>query len=197
MRLHILPLSCTLFIAMLIFSGCGLKNDIITINYTPYPSAQMVNGADAVGVRVSGADKRKIKENVGKKGDEYSALGAIIAQNDIADTVAKALESELERRGFKLAKGAVEVYLEIIKFYNVFKGFNEKAIAELIMNVQVKDANGGIVYTDTVIGEGIKSGIMMRTGDNAKVALEAALKHAVSQLVTDKKFISALFKAAQ
>jgi hypothetical protein len=182
---------------VLVISGCGLKSDIITINYTPYPSAQIVSGADAVAVRVNVADERKIKENVGKKGDEYSFLGEIIVQNDIADTFAKAIEFELQALGFKLAEEAVEVYVEIIKFYSVFKGFNEKAIAELIMNVQVKDAFGDIVFTETITGEGIKSSGALRTGEDAKVVLETALKDAVSQLVTDKNFISALFKAAQ
>lgn len=197
MRLPILPPLCTLIISALIVFGCGMKNDIITINYSPGPNTQMVNGADAVAVRVNVADKRRIKENVGKKGDEYSILGAIIVQNDIAGTFAKALESELQKLGFKLGEGTVEVYMEIIKFYNVFKGFDEKAIAELIMNIQVKDTIGNIFFTETVIGEGIKSAGMLRTGEDAKVSLEMALKDAVSQLVTNKNFISALFKASQ
>ena len=197
MRLNIFPLSCTVFIATLIIFGCGVKDEVITINYIPDPNTQMVSGADSVAVRVSVADERRIKENVGKKGDEYSFLGAIIVQNDIADTLAKALESELQTLGFKLAEGDVEVSVEIIRFYSVFRGFNEKAIAELIMNTQVNNVSGDIIFAEAVTGEGIKSSGAMRTGEDAKVALEAAMKDAVSKLLTDTNFISALFKATQ
>jgi uncharacterized lipoprotein len=110
---------------------------------------------------------------------------------------AKALESELQKLGFKLAEGDVEVSVEIIRFYSVFRGFNEKAIAELIMNTQVNNVSGNIIFAEAVTGEGIKPSGAMRTGEDAKVALEAAMKDAVSKLLTDTNFISALLKAAQ
>jgi uncharacterized lipoprotein len=189
--------TCLIIIAALVVSGCGLKNDIITIDYTSPLNAQKINGAADVAVRVNIADQRKIKKNVGKKGSEYSVLGEIIAKNDITETLRNAIESELQSRGFRLEDGDVEVYVELIKFYNELKGFNEKAFAELIMSAQVKNANNEIVYVKSVTGEGVESTGMLREGSDAKVALEAALQDAVSKLVTDDNFISALFKAAQ
>ena len=192
MKFRTLRLLATPFIIMLILTGCGLKQDYITISYTPLSGVQRVNGADGVSVRVQVADERKTKEHVGRKGDEYNFLARIIAQDDLAGTVAKAIQNELQNRGFTLADGAGVVFVELIKAYNEFKGFPEKAVAELIMNVQVKKPDGSIIFAKSVTGEGINSGVMLRTGSNAKVALDAALKDAVSQLVNDGAFIGAL-----
>jgi len=187
----------TLLLGIIVLNGCGVKKDYITINYTPLSGVQGVSGAEAVTVKVQAVDERKNKESVGKKGYEYDFLGAIIAQNDITDTVAKAIQSELQLRGFIVGEDGVVILSQITRFYNEFRGFPEKAVAEVNMNIQVKNGGGHIVFTKVVTGEGVKSGVMLRTGENAKVALDAALKDAVRQLVDDEAFITALFKAAQ
>jgi uncharacterized lipoprotein len=197
MKRYRISISVTLLFAMIVLTGCGVKNDYITINYTPLSGMQRVSGAEAVTVKVQAVDERRNKENVGKKGHEYDFLGEIVAQNDIADTVTKAIESELQMRGFIVGDGPVFILSQITRFYSEFKGFPEKAVAEVIMNIQVKNADGRIVFTKVVTGEGVNTGVMLRTGENAKVALDAALKDAIGQLVNDHAFIKALFKAAQ
>jgi uncharacterized lipoprotein len=179
----------------LTFAGCGLTKDHITINHIPMVGVERVRGADAVGVQVQVADARTNKENVGKKGSEYDFLGPIVPQADLAETIAKGIEAELLNRGFQVKEGAVVVFAELTKFYNDFKGFPEKAVAELIMSVQVKKPDGQIAFAKSITGQGINSGVMLRSGANAKVALDKALEDAVSKLFNDRAFIDALLKA--
>ena len=109
MKRHRLTISGILLLGMILLSGCGVKNDYITINYAPLSGVQRVRGVEAVTVKVQGVDERRNKENVGKKGYEYDFLGAIITQNDIPDTAnaAKAIQSELQMRGFTVGDGGV------------------------------------------------------------------------------------------
>jgi uncharacterized lipoprotein YajG len=190
-------ISGTFFLTIIVLTGCGVKKDYITINYTPFSGVQRISGAEAVTVKVLAVDERKNKEDVGKKGYEYDFLGAIIVQNDITDTVSRAIQSELQSRGFSLGEGSVVILSQITRFYNEFKGFPEKAVSEVTMNIQVKNKSGSIVFTKVVSGEGVNSDVLLRTGENAKVALDAALKDAIRQLFDDDAFFTALYKASQ
>lgn len=52
---------------------------------------QRIAGAEDVKVKVEVADKRAVKDHIGRKGYEYSFLGPIIAENDVRETVVKAM----------------------------------------------------------------------------------------------------------
>jgi uncharacterized lipoprotein len=175
--------------------GCGLQNDVIEIQYTPYPRSDMINGADAVSLYVYVIDKRKVKENVGKKGYEYDFLGEIIAKNSIPDTIVESLEYEFKRRGFRIEKGSVDICVELSKFYNNFHP-NGDCEAEFIMIVKVINNNGKDVFITMVEGEGSAADAMMRTGENAKIALESAMEDAISKLMKNEELFSSIFGAS-
>ena len=181
--------------ASLVSSGCGLRKDLIEIGYQAAASAPKVQGADAVGVGVRMVDSRAIKDNVGRKGSEFDYLGPFIPVNDVAVTIAKALEQELVHRGFKLESGGVPVLVELRKFYTEFDRQAAIERAEVIMDVQVRKPDSTVVFSKTVIGRSAKSGLIVIAGDDAKETLDAALKEAIGGLVNDKDFLASLLKA--
>ena len=200
-------LRVTLLVVVLTGAGCGLTRDRIVVGYTPMPGVQRLPGADAIGVSVQAVDARANKQDVGRKRWEdqpkYDFGGSISAQEDLAAVIGQAIRFELSCRGFRQADGSVIVVAELNKFYNEFKGFPEKAVAEVIVNVQVRKPDGRIVFAKTVTGLGTQSLIVVganfsgviRSGSNAKVALEGALSDAMSKLLNQADFISALFQA--
>jgi hypothetical protein len=138
------------------------------------------------------SDLRSNKEELSKKGDEYSFLAPILAENDVAEVLKEAIRSELERRGFVADGAGAVVRVELSKFYNRFlSGTSE---AELFMHVQQK-AGGDLQFSTVVQGQGVESGVAVRSGANAKASLEAALRNAVYKLMTDIRFTDALIAA--
>ena len=183
-----------------LMTGCALTKDSVTLAYVPQANVAKIVGADTVSVRVDVTDVRTVKNKVSAKKNGYGMeMAAIIAKEDVAETLKKAVEVELANRGFRLSGGGIAVAAELSKFYSDFKvGFwSGSAVAEVTMNVQVKKADGSIGFSKLVTGNGGKENLQLATGSNAKVALDAALRDAVSKLFSDAKFLDTLVKAAK
>jgi uncharacterized lipoprotein YajG len=188
-------------------SGCALTQDRIEIAYASTAPPVLVKGAERVGVEVRVVDSRQVSstDDLGKGESKVSAkkngfgmeMAAIVATNDIPAILRGAITSELAGRGFTIRAGSIVVLVELSKYWNDFKvgAFSGSAAAEMTMNVQVKGPDGSIVFTKLVTGQGMAREIALASGDNAKVALEAALRNAVGQVVAEGDFISALLKA--
>ena len=164
------------FFAASLLSGCALTKDYVSLSYVPQPNEAKIDGADAVTLRVVVSDVRRIKDKVSVKKNGYGMeMAAIIAKEDVADTLKKAIEVELANRGFRLNAGGVTVATELSKFYSDFKMgfFSGSAVAEVTMNVQIKKPDGSIVISKLVTGEGGKEHLQLAVGSNAKVALAA------------------------
>jgi len=181
--------------AAILLGGCGLTTERIPIAYVSGNSAVQLRGADGVHLRVDVSDLRANPDELSKKGDEYDILAPILAANDVAEVLKQAIAIELARSGFVVDTSGVVVQVELSKFYNRFLG--SKSVAELFMHVQVRDSNGGLRFSTLVGGNGVKSGIGLRSGDNAKEALDAAMKDAVHKLITDIRFTDALISAGK
>jgi uncharacterized lipoprotein YajG len=187
------------FLAMCLLSGCALTQASVSLSYVPQTDVSKVAGADKVSVAVEVSDARTIKDKVGAKINSYGMeMAAIIAQEDVPETVKKAIEVELENRGFQVAAGDMTVAAELSKFYNDFKiGFwAGDAMAEVTLNIEVKNASGGIVFSNLITGEGTNPNIQVASGSNAKVALDAALNDAIAKLFQEPAFIDSLVKSA-
>lgn len=184
-----------IFFAAIFLAGCGLTTERVPIAYVPGSSAVQLKGADGVHLRVDVSDLRTNPDELSKKGDEYDILAPILAANDVAEVLKQAIAKELSRSGFIVDASGVVVQVELSKFYNRFLG--SKAVAELFMHVQVRDSNGGLRFSTLVRGDGVKSGVGLRSGENAKEALDAAMKDAVHKLITDIRFSDALISAGK
>ena len=121
-------------------------------------------------------------------------MAEIIATNDVALVLSKAIETELSERGFKIQPGAAKLDVELNKCLNDFKigAWSGNAIAELVINVQLKKPDGTIVYTRLISTEGQNTGIQLASGGNAKIALERAFQNSIRVLMEDKQFIDTL-----
>ncbi len=197
--LRCLKLAGILFAMAFLASGCALTKDYVVLSYDAQTNVEKIKGADAVKVRVEFSDARKVKDKVSCKKNSYGMeMAPIIAGNDAAETVKNAIETELKNRGFNLAEGSVSVFAELNKYYNDFKtGFwSGRAVAELVMNVQVKKPDRSILYSKMIAGENSHA-VQMASGKNAKIVLDGALKDAISKLFDDPSFIDSIFKASK
>ena len=159
---------------MTLFSGCAVTQARIGPSYEPQTNIQRLADADKVTVDVSMSDEREIMTRVGKKVNGYGMeMAPIIATNNVAELTRQAIETELVHRGFALGTtNAVNVMGELHRFYNEFKeGFwAGDAIAEVTVNIVVKNPGGTIVYTKLISGQGTEPNIQLASGDNACLA---------------------------
>jgi uncharacterized lipoprotein len=175
--------------------ACGLKTDVITISYVSQGSPKVLPGASGTVVDVQVKDIRSNKSEVSKKGDEYEFLAPIVVENDVAQILREAIQTELKNRGFDVGDGGPVVMAELSKFYSRFRA--GKSEAEVFIHVQVKKAEGGLVYSEIVAGKGINPDVFMRSGENAKIALEAAMQDVVNKLMTNVEFLDAIIEASK
>jgi uncharacterized lipoprotein len=190
-------------VAGLSLAGCALTQGQVDISYTPADSgeATKVTGAEAIAARITVDDERASKDIVGHKSNGFGMeMAPITAGNDVPQTLQSAIGTELKDRGFTIANAGVPVTVMLTKFDSRFQtGFwSGTAKAEVVMNVTVKDLNGGnIVYTKLIDAEGLNEGIQIASSDNAQIALDRALQKAMSDLFADNNFVAALETAAK
>lgn len=199
MNRKILAFACCAAIASL--SGCALTTEQISLNYTPQPNVAKIAGAGNVSVNVQVTDQRPDKSKVSSKKNGFGAeMAPITASEDVAVTVRKAIEQELQSRGFQLGSdmALVKIAADLTRFYNDHKMgfFAGDAVADLNMTVVVKSKNGQQLYSKQIIAQGIERNTQLATGNNAKLALDRALENGMKMLFDDQAFLTALMSAS-
>lgn len=183
-------------------SGCALTTEQIELSYAQQTDVSKIAGADAIAVNVQVADQRLDKSKVSSKKNGYGMeMAPITASEEVAVTVRKAIEKELQARGFKLGSDAafVRVAADVTRFYNDFKMgfFAGDAVADLNLSVSVKSASGEQLYTRQVIAQGMEANTQLATGNNASLALGRALQNGMKILFDDPSFMSALLASSK
>jgi uncharacterized lipoprotein len=180
-------------------SGCALTTATIEVPYQSLTPAAAVPGANGVTVSVSTTDGRTTnRDRVGSKKNGYGMdMAAIVASNNIPDTVGDAFKQELTARGFKIGPNGVSLQIELVQFYNDFKigFFAGDAVANVAFNVEILTPGGTIEFSKYYQGTGDNPNIQIAGGDNAQIALIKAFQDAVASAVQDPAFIQALIKA--
>ncbi len=185
-----------LVLCLALLTGCAIKRDNITINYEPMSEVKKISQSVPVAVEVT--DIRDEKSKVGCKKNGYGMeLARIVNTVDVNELVREAICTELTNRGVTISsrhESSILVDVELGKFYNDFKvGFwAGDAISEVILNVKVKKANGNFSFSKVILGKGVESNILLMDGRNAKSALEAALKDAITRLFSEREFFEAI-----
>jgi len=177
--------------------GCALTTDTIRVGYR-VTRAQPIAGAERTTLTVKMTDARGIGDRVSVKKNGYGMEMAPILDPQAIATIKSSLEAELRARGFTPGASAT-VNVEVVRFYNDFKIglFSGDALADMEMNVQVKAPDGAILFAKSVKAAGANKGILLSGGDEAKVALEGALREGMDKLLADREFFDALIKAGQ
>lgn len=183
-------------------SGCAFTTENIDLSYAPQPGVAKIAEANNVIVSVQVDDQRQDKSNrvSSKKNGFGMETAPILANEDVTVTVRRAIEQELQSRGFSIGNGSVVTILaELTRFWNDHKVgfFSIDAIAELNMNVLVKDKSGTILYSRTIQAQGIEPNNQLSNGNNARLALNKALEKGMKLLFEDGTFISALIHDAR
>ncbi len=184
----------------ILFVGCALTTDRVRLEYQPIRSAQTVNGADGITVFVTVNDLRADKTRVSCKKNGFGMeMAPIIAEEDPAVTIKRAIESEFIARGFKIGADAlVLINSDITRFWNDHKTgfFAGDAVADLNMTVVVKTGSGEkILFTKQIAAQGTETNTQLASGNNAKRALDKALSNGIGQLFEDQIFLNSILKA--
>ncbi|MFZ2294279.1 MAG: YajG family lipoprotein [Polaromonas sp.] len=184
-------------VAIFSLSGCALTTDRIELQYKQQQGVSQIPGANNVSVNVQVSDQRQDKSKVSSKKNGFGMeMAPILATEDVAVTVRRAIEQELRTRGFQLGSDAalVQIAADITRFYNDHKVgfFAGDAVADLNMSVVVKSKNGDLLYTRHVVSQGIEPNTQLMTGENARLALNRALENGLKSLFEDQAFLSAL-----
>jgi uncharacterized lipoprotein len=191
--------ACCVAIASL--SGCALTTEQIELGYTRQAGVSKVAGADSVSVNVQVADQRLDKSKVSSKKNGYGMeMAPITAAEDVAVTIRKAIEQELQARGFQLGSDAalVKIAADITRFYNDHKTgfFSGDAVADLNLSVTVKSKNGELLFSKQIIAQGMEPNTQLMNGNNAKLALDRALENGMKILFSDQAFVAALIASS-
>jgi uncharacterized lipoprotein len=184
-----------LFLIFLLMSSCAVTQEHINVGYEPQTGVSRVLGAESTTVQVEVEDQRTTKNHVGHKSNPYGMeMAEIIADNDIPQTIKSAVESELTDRGFALGANGAVIVVQLIKFENVYKNefWSFSAVGKVTLRVTVKRSDGTDAYTNAIYGQGVNSGVQISGGQNVRIALEAALKNAITTLFSDNDFLNAL-----
>lgn len=187
--------------AMTCLGGCAFTKEEIELTYNQPAGVSHVAGASQVAVNVQVTDQRPDKSKVSSKKNGYGMeLAAITATEDVAVTIRKAIEQELQARGFQLGSDAAQVKItsEVTRFYNDHKPgfFSGDAVADLIMGVSVNGQHGKQLYSRQIVAQGIEPNTQLATGNNARKALDRALENGMKMLFEDKDFLSALVQSS-
>jgi len=195
MNANTLAFACCMAAAGL--SGCALTTEQVELNYTQQAGVSKVAGADTVSVNVQVTDQRLDKSKISSKKNGYGMeMAPITATEDVAVTVRKAIEKELQARGFQPGSDAalVRIAADITRFYNDHKMgfFAGDAVADLNLSVIVKSKSDTLLYSKQIIAQGMEKNTQLASGNNAKIALERALENGMKTLFEDRAFVSAL-----
>ncbi|WP_449432320.1 YajG family lipoprotein [Pseudomonas putida] len=177
--------------------GCAFTTETIDIGYAPQPGVGKIQGAENVSVTVDVADSRPDKNKVSSKKNGYGMETApILANEEVAATVRRALTQEINARGFKSGNSPADVKVSAVvnRFYNDHKlgFFSGDAMADFGMSVEVRRASGETVFSRTIVSQGTEPNTQLATGNNAKLALDRALASGIKTLFDDPSFLSAL-----
>jgi uncharacterized lipoprotein len=189
-------------VASVLMSGCALTTDRIDLSYTPQIGVTEVMGAKDVVVSVHINDQRQEKSNkVSCKKNGFGVeMAPILANEEVTVTLRRAIEQELQLRGFKIGNQAlVSIIADLTRFWNDHKTgfFAGDSVADLNMSVLVKNKNGSILYSRQIVSQGVEENIQLMTGDNARLALDKALAGGMQKLFEDPAFISALIEVSK
>ena len=126
-------------------------------------------------------------------------MASIVSRQSLPDLLKAAIQQELRAKGFQTGPGPVLVNAELTRFYNDFKigFFSGNAVAEVALTAQVKAANGNILYTRNITGDANEGGVLLASGENAKLALDKALSACVARLMNDPAFTQAIVTASR
>jgi uncharacterized lipoprotein len=183
-------------------SGGALTTDRIDLSYAPQTGVSAILGANDVVVSVNVNDLRQEKSTKvsSKKNGFGMEMAPILANEELTVTFRKAIELELQARGFKVGDQAlVSIVADLARFWNDHKTglFAGDSVADLNMSITVKNKSGNVSYSRNIVTQGIEPNIQLMSGENARLALDKALASGMKLLFEDQAFLAALMEVSK
>ena len=188
----------------MVCTGCLATADqrLISLTYRAQAPVERVLGAESIKVNVKANDMRESKNWIcAQTGNGYTtarqAVGIIESVTPPAGLVSRAIKAELSHRGFDIDYRGIPVVANVAMF-SCYRGGGPAIDATVGIDLFVYRAGrppiGREFFYRYVKGEYLDQGHLIRAwnGENAKVALEAALEDAMKQLFSDRRFVNAL-----
>lgn len=191
-----------LCVLLLVFFGaCALTTDEVSLEYRSATPQNVVAAANAVKVQVTATEGRVSNlDKVSVKKNGYGMeMASIISTQSLPDLVRSAIEQELSKEGFQIGLSPVLVNVELIKFYNDFKvgWWSGNAVSEVTIAVQVETATDGRIWYSRSVSSGAdEGGVMLASGNNAKLSLDKAFSASIARLMSDANFTQAILSAS-
>ena len=184
-----------------LLSGCALTTARIVVNYSAEQNVAPVPGASDVVVGVTVVDERKDKTKVGRKQNGYGMpLAPIFAAEDVPATIRRAIEQELQARGFQIGEPvSVQVEVDLSRFYirHTIGFFSGDEVADLNMAVAVKSKRGEVLYSRQIDAQGVRQSIVYETEEDSRFVLQTALQNGIRDLFGNRAFTDALVAASR
>ena len=186
----------------LLLAGCALTTERIDLTYAPQPGVSTIPGANNVIVSVQVNDQRQERSNKVsyKKNGFGMEMAPILANEDVTVTLRRAIEQELQSRGFSIGNEAlVSILADLTRFWNDHKTgfFAGDAVADLNMSILVKNKNGNLLYSRQILSQGVEPNTQLMSGNNARLALNRAIENGMKLLFEDHVFIAALIDVSK
>lgn len=187
-------------------SGCmaTAQHPRIGLSYRPQSPVEREPEAESVQVNVMTKDMREDKDFVCAQSGHRDAnrmVEVIESSTPPAELMGSAIEAELSHRGFGLDSKGIPVVAKVVTFL-CYRGGGPTVDATVEMDLFVYRAGrppiGREFFHRYVKGQYVDQGrdFTAWNGENAKVALEAALADAMRQLFSTQRFIDALMNPA-
>jgi uncharacterized lipoprotein len=183
--------------ALIVFPACALEQDFIEVRHVASVTPASVVGAAGISVAVVVRDERITnRDRVSVKKNGYGMeMASIVATNDVVAEVRRAVEATLQGMGFQTGvprDGVTQV--EVHRIWNDFKvGFwSGQAVSEVSATLTVRGNDGRVAFTRMYTGETTVPGVMLASGENARLSLEQALDRLGQRIATDTELARAL-----
>src|SRR5262245_26832366 len=97
--------ACMVISFLILGSGCALTQERVKLSYAPQFGVAKMERVDTSMVTVDVVDSRTTNKVSAKKNSHGMEMAAIISEEDVAALLKRAIEAELEQRGFQLGAG--------------------------------------------------------------------------------------------
>ena len=171
-------------------------DEAVPITYTPSAGPTAVPGAEKVILSVSAEDRRAQKDRIGIKSSINQPR--VLADNDIAEVVRGAVESELKGEGFVIGSGGLAITIDLQDFYYDARRENlyGSGFSSVAFTLRVRDRTGATLYSRPYEAKARLDFNFDKSAEKARVGLQRALADAVRQIGDDKALQAALLSQA-
>lgn len=194
-----MKLSWLILAAALTVTGC-VRTHMTDLAVPPPGARAKQGGAETVGLKVSVADKRVDRTNIGF-GSSYASRDTkfmVIPNQPIDGHIAAAIQAEFSARGYRLGEGPAFLLVDIEQADSsaIWYLARTAVTGDARLKATVLSSKGDILYSKAYQAkEDATNTVFIGNYDEGKEQLEKMLAKAIRDMAEDDRLIQALFAA--